>query len=128
MKNLIKSISLLTLIIFPLLSLNSCSKETSTTVKIIVRDSNNQLVIGANVNLYVDESSVIENSKIDQKINQTKITDYKGEVIFNVSDMYKNGSAGVAILDILIESGSNETQSVIKIEPEIENTQTVYVP
>ena len=42
--------------------------------------------------------------------------------------MYKNGSAGVAILDILIESGSNETQSVIKIEPEIENTQTVYVP
>jgi len=128
MKNLIKSISLLALIIFPLLYLNSCSKETSTTVKIIVRDSNNSLVIGANVNLYVDESSVIENSKIDQKINQTKITDYKGEVIFNVSDMYKNGSAGVAILDILIESGSNETQSVIKIEPEIENTQTVYVP
>ena len=129
MKNLIKSISAIALVAFSLLSLNSCEKEKSTTIKITVRDANNALVIGAGVNLFVDPLSITNTeSTIDTKIDQYKTTDYKGEATFDVTTIYKAGSAGVGILDILVESGSNETQTVIKIEPEVENTQTVYVP
>jgi hypothetical protein len=129
MKNLIKSISAIALVAFSLLSLNSCEKEKSTTIKITVRDANNALVIGAGVNLFVDPLSITNTeSTIDSKISQYKTTDYKGEATFDVTTIYKSGSAGVGILDILVESGSSETQTVIKIEPEVENTQIVYVP
>ena len=129
MKNLIKSISAIALVALSLLTLNSCEKEKSTTIKITVRDANNALVIGAGVNLFVDPLSITNTeSTIDTKIDQYKTTDYKGEATFDVTTIYKAGSAGVGILDILVESGSNETQTVINIEPEVENMQTVYVP
>jgi len=129
MRNIIRSISAIALVAFSLLTLNSCEKEKSTTIKITVRDANNALVIGAGVNLFVDPLSITNTqSTIDSKISQYKTTDYKGEATFDVTTIYKAGSAGVAILDIEVESGTNTTQTVIKIEPEVENTQIVYVP
>lgn len=128
MKNLIRSISVIALVIFSLLSFSSCEKEKSTTIKITVRDANNALVIGAGVNLFVDPLSITNTeSTIDSKITQYKTTDYKGEATFDVTTIYKAGSAGVAILDLEVTSEGSTTQTVIKVEKEIENTQTVYV-
>ena len=128
MKNLIRSISVIALVIFSLLSFSSCEKEKSTTIKITVRDANNALVIGAGVNLFVDPLTITNTeSTIDSKITQYKTTDYKGESTFDVTTIYKAGSAGVAILDLEVNSEGSTTQTVIKVEKEIENTQTVYV-
>lgn len=128
MKNLIRSISVIALVIFSLLSFSSCEKEKSTTIKITVRDANNALVIGAGVNLFVDPLTITNTeSTIDSKITQYKTTDYKGEATFDVTTIYKAGSAGVAILDLEVNSEGSTTQTVIKVEKEIENTQTVYV-
>lgn len=131
MKKIIKSLSLVAIVALIGLTFNSCKKDTATTVKITVRDANNALVIGAGVTLYVDESSgslTYTDQTVDvNKTNQYATTDYKGEATFDVSDIYKKGSAGVAILDLRAVYGSTEGVGVIKIEPETENTETLYV-
>jgi hypothetical protein len=131
MKKIIKSLSLVAIIALIGLTFNSCKKDIPTTVKITVRDANNALVVGAGVTLYVDESSgslTYTDQTVDvNKTNKYTTTDYKGEATFDVSDIYKKGSAGVAILDLRAVYGSSEGVGVIKIEPETENTETLYI-
>lgn len=130
MKKVIKYLSAIALVSILGMSFSSCKKDTSTTVRITVRDANNALVIGAAVRLYVDETSgslSVTEAEVDQKLNKNSTTDYKGEATFDVSTMYKSGSAGVGILDLEATYGDASAQTVIKIEPEVENTQTVYI-
>lgn len=130
MKKLFKYLSAIALVSILGISFSSCKKETSTTVRITVRDANNALVVGAAVRLYVDETSgslSVTEAEVDQNLNKYSTTDYKGEATFDVTTMYKSGSAGVGILDLEAEFNGASAQTVIKIEPEIENTQTVYI-
>ena len=130
MKKVIKYLSAIALVSIIGMIFSSCKKDTPTTVRITVRDANNALVIGSGVSLYVDETSGgLSNTAaiVDDKVNKYSTTDYKGEATFDVSYMYKKGSAGVGILDLEVKHGTSFAKSVIKIEPEIENTQTVYI-
>ena len=111
---------------------NSCEKNTETTVKIIVRDAYNSLVVGASVVIDADPDTSVDPGSIN--INNTyraQTTDYKGEAKFNFSDLYKPGSAGVAILDVEVQYGSSTGgqtgTGVIKIEPEVETVETIYI-
>jgi len=100
----------------------SCHKTKDTTAKITVRDKNSNLVIGAWVRVF--GNSTTTNTSI---INDSIQSDYKGEVIFNYNKIYKAGQAGVAVLDIIGRKGALYGKGIIKIEPEIENKETIYL-
>lgn len=128
LKNIFSALLILTIA----LTFNSCKKDKETTVKIIVRDANNSLVIGASVVIDANPDTSVDPGSIN--INNTyraQTTDYKGEAIFNFSDLYKPGSAGVAILDVEAQYGSStggqSGTGVIKIEPETETVETIYI-
>jgi hypothetical protein len=101
---------------------SSCHKTKDTTAKITVRDKNSNLVIGAWVRVF--GNSTTTNTSI---INDSIQSDYKGEVIFNYNKIYKAGQAGVAVLDIIGRKGALYGKGIIKIEPEIENKETIYL-
>ncbi len=109
-----------------------CKKDKPTTVKIIVRDANNALVIGASVVIDANPDTSVDPGSINtNKTYKAQITDYKGEATFDYSDIYKAGSAGVAILDVEATYGSSSVgqtgTGVVKIEPETETVQTIYI-
>jgi len=111
---------------------NSCKKDKPTTVKIIVRDANNALVIGASVVIDANPDTSVDPGSINtNKTYKAQSTDYKGEATFDYSDIYKAGSAGVAILDVEATYGSSSAgqtgTGVVKIEPEAETVQTIYI-
>ena len=101
---------------------SSCHKTKDTTAKITVRDKNSNLVIGAWIRVF--GNSTTTNTSI---INDSIQSDYKGEVMFNYNKIFKAGQAGVAVLDIIGRKGSLYGKGIIKIEPEKENTTTIYI-
>lgn len=122
-----KSIILLTCVAFLGLTFTSgCRKKKDTTAKIIVRDANNALVIGATVHIYA-ESTLDYPPTINAASDQTGTTDYKGEAFFSYNDIYQLGQAGVAVLNIDCTKAAATGSGIIKIEAEVENSETVYI-
>ena len=89
------------IILFSLIALvgvsfsSGCRKKEHTTAKIIIRDAQNALVLGATVRVY-GESTTTKASVVDSTIT----SDYKGEAMFNYDDIFQLGQAGVAVLNI----------------------------
>lgn len=118
-----KKIVLFSLIAFVGISLFSgCRKKQHTTAKIIVRDTQNALVLSATVRVYgkstTDKASVID---------QTVTSDYKGEALFNYDEIFQLGQAGVAVLNIDASKNTLSGEGIIKIESEVENVETVFI-
>lgn len=101
---------------------SGCQKKEDTTAKIIVRDATNALVIGATVHVY-GESTTTKPSVVDA----TATSDYKGEAFFSYNDIYQLGQAGVAVLNVDCSKGTATGSGIIKIEAEVENSETVYI-
>lgn len=101
---------------------SGCRKKGDTTAKIVVRDETNALVIGATVHVY-GESTTTKPSVVDD----TQSSDYKGEAFFDYNDIYQLGQAGVAVLNIDCSYGTKTGTGIIKIEAEVENTETIYI-
>ena len=101
---------------------SSCHKTKDTTAKIIVKDKNNTLVIGAWVRLY-GNSTTTSTSIINDSVQSNS----KGEAYFNYNKIYKAGQAGVAVLDIVGRKDTLIGTGVIKINQEEENTETVFI-
>lgn len=123
MKKTMKSIFLFSCIaILGLTVISGCQKKEDTTAKIIVRDATNALVIGATVHVY-GESTTTKPSVVDA----TQTSDYKGEAFFSYNDIYQLGQAGVAVLNVDCSKGTQTGSGIIKIEAEVENSETVYI-
>lgn len=101
---------------------SGCRKKKDTTAKIVVRDETNALVIGATVHVY-GESTTTKPSVVDD----TQASDYKGEAFFDYNDIYQLGQAGVAVLNVDCSYGTKTGTGIIKIEAEVENTETIYI-
>jgi hypothetical protein len=101
---------------------SSCRKTKDTTAIITVRDKSSNLVVGAWVRVF--GNSTTTNTSI---INDSLQSDYKGEVILNYNKIFKSGQAGVAVLDITGRKGALYGKGIIKIEPEVENTETIFI-
>ncbi|MFT5858245.1 MAG: hypothetical protein ACI865_000329 [Flavobacteriaceae bacterium] len=102
----------------------SCRKKEDTIAVIKVLDANNQVVIGATVILY-GQSTTNQPSSVD--LYDTTQTNSAGEASFNFNEVYQLGQAGVAVLNIDVNSGSLSGQGIIKIEQETTTTETVFV-
>jgi len=105
-------------------SSSGCRKKKDTIAKIYVRDTMNDVVVGARVVLK-GESTVTPSPPV--VLFDTTTTNGSGEAIFNFNDVYQLGQAGVAVLNIEAEKGGLTGQGIIKIEQETTSEETVFI-
>lgn len=113
--------------LFALVSMTAfvgCRKKGETIAKIHVRDSSNQAVSGAQVVLYGQSTTGQPSSVV---LYDTTTTNSSGEAIFNYDETYQLGQAGVAVLNIDVQSGSMIGQGIIKVEEEVTSEETVFI-
>lgn len=107
----------------------ACKDPEPTLAHITVKNSDNEVVPGVTVILFGSPSS---NTTKEVALKDTVKTDIFGIASFDLSEYYKRGQAGVAVLDIeatLKIAGSNDLQGsgVIKIKEEETNKEVVFI-
>lgn len=105
-------------------SSTGCRKKKDTTALIYVLDANNERVAGAQVVLKGE--STVQNSP-PVVLFDTTLSDNSGVASFNFNDVYQLGQAGVAVLNIEARKDALSGEAIIKIEQEVENTETVFI-
>lgn len=101
-------------------SLVSCrGKEKPTTAIVTVVDASENVVVGAEVRLYVANAT----DQVRDGVDKTETTNSSGVATFRYDDLYELGQAGFAVLDIDVNNG--QATGIIKIEEESDNEQTV---
>ncbi len=106
------------------LLMTSCRKKKDTIANIRVLDSSGQPVDQCMVILYGQNTSGTQQTIA---VNDTSITNADGFATFNFNYIYQLGQAGVAVLDIKAQKGSQFGQGIIKIESEVVNEENVYI-
>ncbi|MFT3884492.1 MAG: hypothetical protein QM724_03405 [Flavobacteriales bacterium] len=101
----------------------ACNKEKDTTATITVQTANGTRVEGAHVKLFADPHPPQQSDY--SRLNKEGVTDSKGQVRFDYTDLYKRGQAGLGVLSILSTKDSTAGEGVIKIVEEEANEETV---
>lgn len=116
-KNLFKSIFLFTLSLF---IFTSCYKDEDTTLRVTVKDRQNNLISG--ITVVVDGGSVID---------LTKTSSSAGTAVFDLTSYFKDGQSGLFVLDVDIYNPLDLNNPLgyetVNIEPHIETDITVYI-
>ena len=105
-----------------------CRKKGDTIVKILVRDSGNQAVVGATVTL--DAVPGDPNGPTFIKLDVfpfTSTSNSAGEAVFNLNELYELGQAGVAVLEIKASAGTGTATGVVKVVEETETEETIFI-
>ncbi|WP_159038365.1 hypothetical protein [Brumimicrobium mesophilum] len=124
MKNYIIFTSCLLMLGGMSLGLGSCNKKQDTFAKITVRDTANAIVPDARVILF-GTSTTLPTQPVERR--DTVYTDASGVALFNYNEVYQEGQAGVAVLDIRARKGNLSGAGIIKVEEEIRNEATVLI-
>lgn len=113
-----------TLFLASIVVFSSCRKKGETIARITVRDTSSMLVPDARVILYGTSTT----DPIQPVVRRdTSYTNSTGVATFNYNDIYQLGQAGFAVLDIVVTKDNLSGSSIIKVEEEKENTQTVFI-
>lgn len=113
-----------TLFLASIVAFSSCRKKGDTIARITVRDTSSMLVSDARVILYGTSTT----DPIQPVVRRdTAYTNSTGVATFNYNDIYQLGQAGFAVLDIVVTKDNLSGSSIIKVEEEKENTQTVFI-
>lgn len=87
---------------------------------------NGAAVQGAYVKLFANPVPSGNQGVLDfSRLTKEGYTDAKGEVTFDYSEFYKQGQAGLAVLDILSEKGDLVGRGIIRVVEEQTNAETV---
>jgi len=107
----------------------SCRKKKDTIAHIYVRDEADNPVNDATVILYGTSTGnpIGGDGPGFCNFKDTVQTSSSGLAVFNLSDIYQSGQAGVAILDVKAYKLNRLGTSLIKIEPETISEQTVII-
>ncbi len=125
MKNLrLKSIAFASILLLSVF-IFSCNKKQDTTAKIYVRNSAGELVSGATVRLYGQGSPPPPGATVT--LDKKATTNSAGEAIFDLNEVFQQGQAGVAVLNIDVTNGSDSGTGVIKVEQETVSEETVFI-
>jgi hypothetical protein len=110
-------------------SFSSCRKKKDTIANIYIRDEMDNPVEDATVILYGTPTGNPVGTDMPGLVNlrDTVQTNSSGLAVFNLSEVYQSGQAGVAILDIEAFKFNRSGDGVIKIEPETVSEQTVFI-
>lgn len=103
----------------------ACNKKKDTIAKITVKNDQNDLVADCRVVL---KGVATEPAKSANVVwYDTTYTNSMGEAIFNYTERYQKGMAGVAILNIEAKKDAMTGTGMIKIEEEKTNEETVFI-
>jgi hypothetical protein len=109
----------------------SCRKKKDTIAHIYVRDEAGNPVEDATVVLLGTSTGepfgTPEGTQGLVTLKDTVLTNSSGLAVFNLSDVYQSGQAGVAILDIDAFKLNRSGEGIIKIEPETISEQSVVI-
>jgi len=107
----------------------SCRKKKDTIAHIYVRDETDNPVNDATVILYGTSTGdpIGGNGPGFDVFRDTVQTSSSGLAVFNLSDIYQSGQAGVAILDVKAYKSNRLGTGLIKIEPETINEQSIII-
>jgi hypothetical protein len=105
---------LFALFLFTVVS-TSCNKEEDTIAVVRILTSQGLPVEGVSVRLYAEPSDIQTNELIDEV---ARTSDAAGEAIFDFTELYEQGQAGFAVLNIEAILDTNTVEGIIKIEPE----------
>lgn len=108
----------------------ACSKKKKDTIAhIYVLDEGSNAVEGATVILYGQATGIPIGSNTPGlvNLNDTAVTNESGLAVFNLSDRYQLGQAGVAILNIKAIKFNKSGNGTIKIIPEETCDQTITI-
>ena len=122
-----KTNKLFLIAVFALVSMTAfvgCRRKQDTIAKIYVKDASNQSVANARVVLYGQSTTGQPSSVV---LFDTTLTNSSGEAIFNFDDVYQLGQAGVAVLNIDVQSGTMIGQGIIKVVEETTSEETVFI-
>lgn len=104
----------------------ACDKTEDTIAKISVVDINGSGIDQATVRLFADGSgSTI--SVGDTRIDESTMTNSAGDAVFDFTDYYEAGQAGLFVLNIEVIKDTLDAESIIKVEPEVINEETVIL-
>ena len=104
-----------------------CRKKEDTIVNIIVRDIDNQIVIGASVTLDAAPTGGTDPKPPSDLFPMVASTGSSGTASFNFNEVYQLGQAGVAILDIIVVSSSGNGTGIVKVVEETTTTEVVFI-
>ena len=108
-----------------LFSSAGCRRKKDTVAKIYVVSSSGESVSGLEVRLVPVATEEFHNAIIPNRVSSTNRT---GEAIFIFNDVYKLGQAGVAVMKIEVDKGTNTYTGIIKIDQEMTSEEKVVVP
>ena len=109
-----------------ILCVAACNDPDDTIARVTVIDVNGARIADASVRLFGDGSGSTV-SVGDIRVDETEVTNAAGEAIFDFTDFYEAGQAGLFVLNIEVEKDSLSAESVIKVEPEKVNEETVIL-
>ena len=107
----------------------SCRKKKETIAHVYVRDETDKPVNDATVVLYgtTTGNPLGGNGPGFGNFKDTVQTSSSGLAVFNLSEIYQAGQAGVAILDVKAYKLNRLGTGLIKIEPETISEQSIII-
>jgi len=124
-KNLIYTLSVALLASLFVFSASGCRKKGKTIVLITVRDNTNAAVPGAMVRLY-GQSTTNPPSGPVVRID-TAFTDESGVAMFDYTEVFQLGQAGLFVLNIEAKKGLMSGAGIVKIVEETTTEERVFV-
>jgi len=113
-------------ILLVLIVLSACKKEKDTLAVIKVVNVDGEPIAQALVRLYPEPTA--EGANQGELIDELEqFTDAAGETVFDFSSYYELGQAGFAVLNIEAIKDSLSAEGIIKIDPEVTNSETVIL-
>lgn len=111
-----------------LVVVSSCVKIKPTIAVIYVRNPNGSLSVGADVRLYGQPvSTSTSNANQELRIDVLKKTDSEGKAYFDLSEFYKAGQTGMAILNVDVQNGGAVSTGYIQIIEQESNEETFFL-
>lgn len=102
----------------------ACNKEKSTTAIITVHDADGLPVEEAYVRLYANPA--VPRADLSRLLKEG-MTNAGGRVEFDYTNLFEQGQAGFAVMDILTFKDSTYAEGVIKILEEETNEETLVM-
>jgi hypothetical protein len=127
-RKLINSRIILSLSLLILITFSSCVKTKPTVAVIYIKNPNGSMCEGAQVRLYGQPASV-SSSNVGQelRIDLNTVTDAEGKAYFDLTDFYKAGQTGMAILNVDAMKYNQVSSGFIQVIEQETNEETFFL-
>lgn len=127
MKSLLRTGSLAFAALSMVILMSSCGEkgDTIARVKVVKASDGTTPVVGATVRLFADDQGDPE--LIRDGIEKEGTTNGQGEALFNYNDLFKNGQAGLFVLQAEITKDIYMSEGIVKVEEHETSEATIEI-